>query len=192
MTEQSPYVEYNERRYARVSSLIAPMTNWSRIPAHILSNKSDIGTQAHQAIDDHLNNIPPTCRPESLPYLDSYIIWKEALKPEYLVREQRFYDDVLQITGQVDGVIKLPDSPLPLLIDYKTSVKANPDAWKMQASFYHYLLAVNGIECQKRALFLRLSPRALEPRVHVYDLSDSTTSLISSFAERFWHSCKQV
>ena len=154
--------------YARVSDIIRPFTNFSGIDEGVLRRKAELGSAVHEAIDEYLKGDIPVLPLNGMGYFESFKRWYGQVRPEYLAREQRYYDKELKITGCIDGLIQMPFDKTPVLLDYKTSVKESPVTWKMQAHLYKHLLNVNEVSSGNRFLFLRLNRYGELPYVHVY------------------------
>lgn len=191
---ESPWIQHNGKRYARVSSVLAPLTDFDAINPYVLDRKADIGTSAHQAIADDLAGLPPTPRHAALPYYLSWCAWQQEAQPVYELSEQRLFDDQLMITGQLDGLVSLPidyvhkalvkaklETRLQLntnsqkliehvLIDYKTRTSENKITWPLQANLYAHLLICNGQPVQDFAIFLRLKKNGGLPILSFYEI----------------------
>ena len=172
MGNESPWLLRDGTPYARASSVSSDPRSFARICPVVLANKADIGTQAHSAIHAHLLGTLVLCRQESWPYYESWLRWYQDKRPIYLATEKRYWSPELKLTGQIDGLITMPDSDEPVLIDYKTSSVAMPSTWCLQASLYCLLLQKHAVKCS-RAVFLQLRSKksvdalgkvTLEPR----------------------------
>lgn len=150
-------IEHNGKLYARVSDIICPFAGYGNVDPLVLANKARIGTEVHKAINDEINDEFPIMAKDCEGYFNSYVKWKETVKPKFLRTEERFFCDKLRVTGQIDALITIPDHiDNPFLLDFKTSVKANPVTWPMQAHLYKYLLGENGVDVNT-ALFIKLN-----------------------------------
>lgn len=149
------------KTYVRVSDILARLQSFKDIDPDILKAKADIGTEVHAAIYQDVHNehiIMSTQRAEA--YFDSYKIWNEKVNPKYTMMEMRLFDDNLMITGQLDALIA--DENGPILIDYKTSSKANEKIWNMQAHFYWYLLSANKMNVGTRMQWINLRQKKID------------------------------
>jgi hypothetical protein len=113
------------------------------------------------------------------------------------------------ITGQMDAIIDSPDGPI--LIDYKTSAKANEKIWNMQAHFYWYLVKANKIEIGTKMRWINLRQKkvdlinydgqpilddftgmiiktyeALAPKVYEFTFSEKVLQECIEEAEMYW------
>lgn len=161
-------MEYEGKIYARVSEVLSPFTSFDHIDPKVLRRKAELGTAVHEAIHDFLIGEAPIVPMEGQGYFDSFLAWNNALKPEFLEMEQRYYSDELRLTGMMDALIKMPYSNEIMLVDYKTSVQESPTVWPMQGCLYRKLLALNGKKTADRVLFLRLHKEGDLPRPHIY------------------------
>ena len=196
--------------HARVSEILGMFRDYSSINQDVLQEKCAIGDETHQNIYLDSQDIPPSFdyfpvrdfkkKPElpikswerrGKPYFESYLLWKETNKPEYLIQEKRMFCDDLMITGQFDAVIKGTDKPV--LIDYKCSATADEEIWGMQAHFYYYLLQQNGIEIDDTFFWLKLNVKkegdltiAKKPTVIEIKYSDEVMQKCIDAAVLYW------
>lgn len=143
------------KNYVRVSDILARLQNFGSIDQDVLAAKAAIGTNVHDAINKFVLNQPyeHQCERERA-YFNSFLSWNYKTNPKFLMMEARLFDDNLMITGQMDAII---DSPYgPVLLDYKTSSKANEKIWNMQAHFYWYLAKANKVEVGNHMLWINL------------------------------------
>jgi hypothetical protein len=143
------------KNYVRVSDILARLQNFGSIDHDVLAAKAQIGTNVHESIQKYILKQPyeHKCDRERA-YFNSFLQWYEKADPKYLVMEARLFDDNLMITGQMDAIIDSADGPI--LIDYKTSAKANEKIWNMQAHFYWYLVSANKIEIGTKMRWINL------------------------------------
>lgn len=149
---------HNGKQYARVSEILRPFNNFGHIDQEVLENKARIGVSAHEAICHDISEEFPCPSKPALGYFNSYLEWKKHLNPIFLKSEERFFDDEMMISGQIDALIKFsPKDTVPTLVDFKTSVQESKIVWPMQAHLYAYLLHKNNIPIQPRFLFVKLN-----------------------------------
>lgn len=117
-------------------------------------------------------------------YFRSYQQYHNQRSPRYNLMEQRFYDDNLMITGQIDALL-VTDS-LPMLIDYKCSYNVDEEIWGMQAHYYKHLLEVNGIEIADTCIFMQLKKDAKKPKLVEIKFNDEMMSRCINEAILFW------
>lgn len=163
-------------KYTRVSSILSQWDSYGHIDADVLSRKCQIGTNVHQVIENHCNDIFCCINPEEEGYFNSFLAWKKFACPAIVETEKRYYCDEHLITGCVDAVIKFKTSEKHLIVDYKTCVQPNKLTWPLQAHFYHYLASINcpDIKLDDRVLFVQLSKDGKSPKVHSFDITKST------------------
>lgn len=126
------------------------------IDISVLSNKANIGTNVHEAIEWHLQGFEKILNEREQKYFMSFCKWYDSARPIFVKNEQRFYCDKMMITGCVDGIIKFPGSDDMMIIDFKTSATESPKMWPLQATFYHYLATLDGMKLSDRLIFLKL------------------------------------
>jgi len=122
--------------YARVTEILAHFSGIDKVPNDILEKAAARGDLVHKLCIAYVEGIAPANDiTEVEGYLKSFLQWfKEDYK--VLTTEERFYDDELQITGQVDMIIE--NKGKIILIDFKTS--ASPQkTWPLQLSAYKYM-----------------------------------------------------
>jgi hypothetical protein len=154
--------------YTRVSDILSQWDKFGHIDPAMLSNKADIGTRVHQAIDAHHKGIYMPLQPSDEGYFNSYLEWEKQVKFTIVKNEERYYCPTMLITGQVDLIAQFPCEDKPILIDYKTSASSSKEMWSLQAAFYHRLCEINGISLGDRMIFLQLDKRGSQPTVHEY------------------------
>lgn len=164
---------HNSKKYYRVSEILADLHDFSAIDPLVLSRKAAIGTTVHAAIDDFFHDRLPLYGDTERGYVESFFKWYDALRPDVVAHEERFFCDGLMITGQIDAVVKAEGLIEPTLIDFKTSVQESP-VWALQAHFYYHLLKVNGRSVSKNFHFIQLDKKGDLPRVYTYTFSANT------------------
>ncbi len=179
-------LEHEGVEYARVTEVLQPWTSFGHIDPGVLRRKAELGTAVHEAIYDYLMGDAPVLPVAGYGYLDSFKQWKDALNPEYVLMEQRLYDNELMLTGAIDALVKMPYEDLPVLVDYKTSAQESPTVWPMQAHLYQHLLKVNDRPTADRFLFLRLNKDGKPPKVHIYKWDEYTLEVCLQAVRTFW------
>lgn len=179
-------LEYNGKKYARVSDVIRPFSNFGHIDRAVLENKARIGTEVHEAIASDISGEFPVVGKDGEGYFNSYLKWKETINPVFSKSEQRYFCDTLMITGQIDSLVFLPGEELPILLDFKTSANESPTTWPMQAHLYSYLLHVNEVPAALRFLFLKLDKYGNLPTAFSYHFDQKIHNKCMSSIESFW------
>jgi hypothetical protein len=168
-------IEYEGKKYARVSEILAQLGGFSDIDPIVLAKKQQIGTSVHEAIKNDIENgLCPDFPQEPnrcFPYFTSYIKWKEKTGPIFRESETRYFCDKKSITGQIDALIEMNDSVY--LVDFKTSAIPDPQKWPLQAHLYYYLLIQNGKEVSKKFIFLQLAKNGFYPTAYIYNYDEN-------------------
>lgn len=163
-------IEKNAREiYTRVTSVLYPFSGLDKIDPDIVAYAADRGTRVHkicEGIIDGLGELDVDI--ETRPYVESFKKWWQK-GHEVLMMEQRFWDDDLQLTGQVDLIIQTPDGLA--IVDLKTSRKPS-ETWSAQGSAYAYLAKKAGHDI-KKIYFLHLLRNGSEARIFEYPVDDS-------------------
>jgi len=180
------------KKYARVSQILATIQDFSHINQQVLKAKQIVGTNVHSAIQDTVDGLFPVVTTKENGYLQSFEKWFDLEKPEFIIKENRYYDDTLMLTGQVDAVLKMNGKLGPVLVDWKTSVKESAIVWPMQAHFYHYLLKQNSIDIGEQFLFVKLDPNGKLPKVFEYKFDQVTWDKCREITAKFWENCEIV
>lgn len=180
-------IERNGKKYARVSDILRPFSNFGHIDPFVLANKARIGTDTHQAIEDDIKGNFPCPPTDAMGYFNSYLAWRTHMEPVFIKSEERYFDDEKMITGQVDAVATFGKSDkLPLLIDFKTSVTESKEVWPMQAHLYSFLLGKNGIKVAPQMLFIKLHPNGVMPTVYLYRWDSNIYAKCAKAVDDFW------
>ncbi len=179
-------LEHNGKMYARVSEILQPLNSFDHINPFILSRKAEIGTIVHKAINDEILQEFPYVPKNCEGYFESFCKWKQALNPEFIETEKRYFCEDKMICGQIDALIQFPHSDLPILVDFKTSAVESPVVWPMQAHLYYYLLEKNKIPISKKYLFVKLNKMGHYPLVFQYYFDAQIQSNCMAKIRDFW------
>lgn len=156
-------------KYTRVTNVLYPFSGMDKIPAEILSRAADRGTKVHQICEAIVNGLGELGVDEiTKPYVESFKQWWSK-GHEVVKVEERFWDDTLQLTGQVDLIIKTKDGLA--IVDLKTSYRPSK-TWPAQGSAYAYLAKKAGYDI-KKIYFLHLKKDGKEAKVIEYPVDDS-------------------
>lgn len=166
--------------YTRISDILQIYQDFSNIPQDVLRLKAELGTEVHNIIDASFEGLYIQPDSKASGYVESFEKWKEETGVKVLLHEERFYCDVLKITGKPDAVVQFPNSEDTVLVDFKTTVAENAKFWTLQGSFYHYLCEKNGVSLGPRMIFLRLDKFGNLPKAHEYLHSNQTLNLCMS------------
>lgn len=173
--------------YVRVSEVLSQEQDFSHIDEAVLTNKANIGTRLHKAIETFFEDKMPIPDPQVTPYFNSFLKWHGLMKPKVIMQESRYYDHDKKFTGRIDAVIKLPYEKIPVLVDWKTSALVNPLIWPKQGHAYHHLLIKNGVTyLADRVLFIKLDPRGNLPKVFTVDIDPQGTQEFLELVDNYW------
>lgn len=140
VTMKQNFFEHNNRHYLRVSAITTVLRGgFGNVPKEILEAKATIGTEVHELCQQYLlgNEIPQIQNARSENYFNCFKKFCESgmlLKPT--ICEERFFDDELGITGQVDLVCPVKGSKELILVDLKTSASVEEELWLTQGVLY--------------------------------------------------------
>lgn len=173
----------SRENYVRVTQVLYPFSGLQNINADVLSNAAERGTKVHRICEGIISGLGEIgVDDETWGYVESFKKWWE--KGVDVVRmEERFWDDTLCLTGQVDLIIR---TALGLVIvDFKTSSRPSK-TWEAQGSAYAYLAKQSGFDI-KAIQFLHLNKHGREPKVFEYPVDDSFFLAIFRTYKHFFH-----
>jgi len=182
------FIEHEGKKYARVSSVIRPFSDFSHIPEEILERKKNIGIEVHKAIEDDITFGFPMFSIPASGYYQSFKRWQTRLTPIFKYSEKRLFCPEKMITGQIDTLVQFPGESDCVLIDFKTSAQESPIAWPMQAHLYYHLLIRNKLPAFPRFLFVRLDKNGNLPKVHSYKFDANIMAKSLKAVDDFWQS----
>lgn len=190
--------------HIRVSEILAQFRDFSKIHPKVLSEKCDIGIEVHRNIHQYktggfvMFDSYPVRNPMTAEilrwedrgegYFNSYLMWDEKNKPSYQIMEERFYDDNLMLTGQIDGLMSADQ---PVLVDFKCSYKSDLEMWSMQAHYYSHLLKHNGVPVSDKFIWLRLKKDGKMPEVLEIEFDENMMSRCIDEAILFYEKKKE-
>lgn len=175
----------SKKDYTRISTILQPFTGLDKIPQDIVEKAADRGHKVHKICESIVLGFGDLGVDEQTkPYVDSFKQWLEMGHDIYQI-EQRFFDDDLKITGQVDLLLKCKENVL--IIDLKTSYKPSK-TWPIQGAAYAYLARKNGLPVNQ-IQFLHLSKAGKFPKIYEYPLNDK---LFLSVVETYNHFYKKT
>lgn len=172
LSEKETIVEMAALDYPRVTEILRPFTSYEFVPKKILENAKTRGTVVHALCAGIAkgNWIPESMVAEELQgYVKSFKQWAEAQVDKFVIVEQRFLDEHLLYTGQVDFVVKSKDGEL-YLVDLKTGSKPQK-THKVQMAAYENLLGKANIRI-KGAMLVYLSREGEFPEIDMIEESD--------------------
>jgi hypothetical protein len=171
--------------YLRVTECLQKYNNFDKIPALVLHNASDRGTKVHRLAELHmLGEYFPEPDKELLGYLKSFQGWYDTMVSKLISTEERFYDDVLMLTGCVDIVAVLKGDKAPTIIDIKTP-STESKTWKLQLAMYRQLFNTQKDTKGKaeRRIALKLDKNGKLPKIYEYTNHEQDLKLYMSALE---------
>lgn len=179
-------IENIRQNYLRVTNVLYPFSGLQNIDADVLAHAAERGTRVHKICEAIVCGIGEVgVDDETWGYVESFKRWWE--KGINVVKmEQRFWDDELELTGQVDLITT--DHGNLAVVDLKTSSKPSK-TWQAQGSAYAYLAKRSGYNIQ-RVHFLHLNKHGKEPKIHEYPVDDSFFLSIYRTYKHFFHKDK--
>ncbi len=180
--KQENFIMKDFVKYYRVSTILDKYNDFSFVDEKVLKEKQQVGTAVHDFIESICCGSIAFSEGRETGYVNSFIKWYEIVKPQYMLMEERFFDDELRITGKIDAIVKIEDSLY--LLDYKTCASKSK-TWRMQAHFYKYLVEKTNLKISDTMLFLRLDANGGQPFLHTYSFSQNTLNGCKQAARDF-------
>ena len=104
-------IEHNGKFFTTTTECLQFCAGYNHVPADILRNAADRGTRAHSAIASTLKGLGTWGADEDLQgYLNSFDYIKDKIGA-IKVMEERYFDDNLLLTGQVDLIAEFEKVP---------------------------------------------------------------------------------
>lgn len=151
--------------YLRVTEILAPFSGIQNIDPEIVANAAYRGTKVHRACESIMSGLGEYYEDDIAPYIESFKTWWGEGR-DIIALEKRFYCDDLQITGQVDMILKEDDTLS--IVDIKTSYRPNK-TWPLQGSAYAYLAQKHGYNINY-IKFLHLNKNGKNPKIYEYEM----------------------
>ena len=149
------------------TEVIAPWTDFSKIPSDVLQRAADRGTSVHAACTTFAMGLPVISLSYDLAgYFDSYRKWFDQIVAEVIMVEERLFDEANGYCGQIDLLVNTKQDEV-ILVDLKTPI-ALSRSWRVQLASYQHLLEMNGYH-PDRCGSLRLSPDGKTPKMDFYE-----------------------
>ncbi len=159
----------SRENYLRVTQVLYPFSGLQNIDPDVLAHAAERGTKVHKICEGIVVGLGEIGTDEETQgYVESFKKWWDT-GVQVVSVEERFWDDELQITGQVDMIIQTPDGLA--ILDLKTSSSPSK-TWQAQGSAYAYLAKRAGYDI-KSIQFLHLSKIGKAPKLHTYPVDDS-------------------
>lgn len=163
----------DKSNYIRVSTVLAPYADFSKIDPNVLYFATDRGIKVHSlcsayAQDIWIPEIPEYCRG----YLDSFTNWFDKHVVRVFYVEVRFYNHKFFYTGRPDLIVEMRTEGI-VLIDNKTPQgKEFEHLWRGAIAAYTNLEMDLEIVIQiNKAGSLQLDPHGKSARMKWYDES---------------------
>jgi len=175
--------EKSRENYLRVTHVLYPFSGLQNIDADVLAHAAERGTKVHKICEGIMAGIGEIgVDDETWGYVESFKKWWEK-GVDIVKMEERFWDDELRLTGQVDLIINTPDGLA--IVDLKTSSRPSK-TWEAQGSAYAYLAKKSGYDI-KKIYFLHLNKHGKEPKLIEYPVDDSFFLAVYRTYIHFFH-----
>ncbi len=175
--------EKSRENYLRITNILYPFSGLHNIDADILAYAAERGTKVHKICEGIISGLGEIgVDDETWGYVESFKKWWN-LGHEVVMMEQRFWDDDLEITGQIDLIINTADGLA--IVDLKTSSRPSK-TWQAQGAAYAYLAKKSKHDI-KKIYFLHLNKHGKEPTIHEYPVDDSFFLAIYRTYKHFFH-----
>lgn len=176
-------LEKSRENYLRVTHVLYPFSGLQAIDPDVVANAARRGTKVHQICEGIVQGLGEIgVDDETWGYVESFKKWwGDGLNVEAM--EERFWDDELRLTGQVDFIIRT-ESGLAI-VDIKTSSRPSK-TWEAQGSAYAFLAKKAGYDI-KKIFFLHLNKHGKEPKLYEYPVDDSFFLAILRVFKHFFH-----
>lgn len=126
--------------YTRVTEVLSPYNDFSKVPPQTLKNKQRIGSLVHDFCEAYVLDLLIEPVPEEIKfYFNCFTHWFDFTVDKVINAEERLYSNSLYITGKYDTLVTLKGSSEIVLLDYKTCL-ATSKTWQLQTAAYDLLL----------------------------------------------------
>ena len=154
--------------YPRVTEVLEPYTDFSKVPEHTLEKAKYRGTQVHSLCAGYAQKLWVSPSPEYAGYFLSFQKWFDKYVEEVIYVEKELIDKSYGFQGHLDFYGRLKGLCM-VLIDIKTPL-ALYKQWKVQLSAYKRLLDVDKKQVDVVAT-LQLDPNGGIPKMVRYENS---------------------
>lgn len=155
--------------FTRVTTPLSIYNKFDAIDPTVLQNAAERGSRVHKYCEMYAKGeyLPEPEKEISL-YLESFREWHDSMVEEVISTEQRFYDDTLMLTGQIDLIATVRGDKLPAIIDIKTA-QTKSKTWPLQLAAYKHLSEI-GIDprVKTRRIALQLRKDGMRAKVVEY------------------------
>ncbi len=159
----------SRENYLRVTHVLSPFSGLHNVDPDVLAHAAERGTKVHKICEGIVLGLGEIgTDDETWGYVESFKKWWE-LGVDVISVEERFWDDELCVTGQVDLIIRTEQGLA--IVDLKTTSKPSK-TWPIQGAAYAHLAKKAGYDI-KRIFFLHLNKHGKPPRLIEYPLDES-------------------
>ncbi len=164
----------NRQDYTRVTTILYPFSGLKDVDPDILANAANRGTKVHNICEAIIRGFGEIgVEDETWGYVESFKQWWNAQTHSeshgVIDIEKRFFNDELQLTGQVDLILNTHTGIA--IIDFKTSSRPSK-TWAAQGAAYAMLAKQAGYDI-KHVYFLHLNKHGKEATIHEYPIDDA-------------------
>ena len=154
--------------YIRVTQVLSPYNDFSKVPPQRLKEAQIRGTAVHDFCELYALSLLIEPVPlEYKIYFDCFVNWFEEYVEEVINAEERIYHPELRFCGKYDLLCRFKGDKRIVLVDYKTPLNSHR-AWQLQSAAYFLLLRdIRKVDVQRR-ITLRLSPVGNPAKVNEY------------------------
>ena len=125
--------------YARVTEILSPYQDFSKVHPAVLEAACSRGSKVHDYCEAYsLGLLIEEPEEDCKPYVNSFIEWFDKYVEEVINVEERLYSQEYKITGKYDLLCKLKGSDDLVLIDYKTP-STESRTWALQTAAYQLM-----------------------------------------------------
>lgn len=185
--------EIIDKNFVRVSQILSPFQDFSKIHPEVLRNKCEIGTEVHEYIKAYYTQefYPVSYKAqEYIPAFKSALTSALSNYTPLLLNgkpflEKRLYSEKLRITGAMDALFSTKNNIT--LVDYKTSYTTNLPVWRLQMAMYSMLIVENEITHDPDVRILHLKKKGsfsfinVTPKEEDFYLAKSAIKLYHHF-----------
>lgn len=141
-----------------VTQVLAPLSSFDGVPAHVLEAKRDLGQRVHLACQLHDEDDLDEASVETdvAPYLDAYRRFLADTDARVVLNESRVYHPTYRYAGTLDRVFRIGEDHW--LVDLKTCFTTPRAAGPQTAAYLAALTTMLGNVRPTRRAALRLRP----------------------------------
>lgn len=137
--EASHTYRLGEETLPSVTTILKPLSSYGDVPMPILQAAAERGTRVHRAVELLCQNRLDwtTVDDELLGYLEGWMAFCDAMKPEFIANEKRTYHPTAKYAGTLDLELVLHGKPKAKLavLDVKSCVQVMPTTGPQTAAY---------------------------------------------------------